>query len=175
MVATAVRGIFLDNRFTVPKGRDSFEVVNPADLRPIGRVTKATAEDAREAMDSAASAQPKWESVGAAARAKVLTRAAESLRPQAEEWARLITQEMGKVLPEARSEVAGAIDNFDYYAAFARTLSGEEVSGLPTGESLRLVWLPRGVVVAITPWNFPAATVTRKIAPALLGGNTMVL
>ncbi|MGI0151616.1 MAG: aldehyde dehydrogenase family protein, partial [Thermoplasmata archaeon] len=55
------------------------------------------------------------------------------------------------------------------------SFSGEEVSFLPRGESLRLLWVPRGVVVALTPWNFPAATVTRKIAPALLGGNTMVL
>ncbi|MGI0151765.1 MAG: aldehyde dehydrogenase family protein, partial [Thermoplasmata archaeon] len=72
-------------------------------------------------------------------------------------------------------EVDGAIDNLEYYAQFGRTFSGEEVSFLPRGESQRLLWLPRGVVVALTPWNFPAATVTRKIAPALIGGNTMVL
>ena len=72
-------------------------------------------------------------------------------------------------------EVDGAVDNLEFYSAFARTLNGDEVAGLPYGESMRLAWVPRGVVVAITPWNFPAATVTRKIAPALLGGNTMVL
>ncbi len=126
-------------------------------------------------MESAHRAQPAWEAMGRHARAKILTRAAELLRARKEELARLMTREMGKVLYESRAEVEGAIDNFEYYTTFARTLTGDEVSGLPAGETLRLVWMPRGVIVALTPWNFPAATVTRKIAPALLGGNTMVL
>ncbi len=132
-------------------------------------------DDARAAMDSAATAQPAWERQGAAARGKILLQAAERLRARADELARLMTREMGKVLYEARGEVAGAIDNLEYCPSFARTLSGEEVAGLPHGETMRLLWVARGVVVAITPWNFPAATVTRKLAPALLGGNTVVL
>jgi len=175
MAAPAVHGMFLDNA-SVPVGaRATFPVVDPSDGSVVATVAKATRDDARAAMDSAARAQPRWEAVGAAARAKVLLRAAELLRDRAEELAGVVTREMGKVLYESRSEVAGAIDNLEYYAAFARTLSGEDVAGLPSGETIRLLWLPRGVVVALTPWNFPAATVTRKIAPALLGGNTMVL
>ncbi len=175
MSASSVHGIFLDNQ-SVPTGvRATGGLVDPADGTVFATVAKATRDDARAAMESAARAQPGWEAIGAAARAKVLVRAAEHLRGRAEELARLVTREMGKVLYESRSEVTGAIDNFDYYAAFARTLSGEDVAGLPAGETIRLVWLPRGVIVAITPWNFPAATVTRKIAPALVGGNTMVL
>jgi len=175
MATPSVHGIFLDNT-TVPVGdRALANVIDPADGSVVASVAKATREDARAAMESAARAQPAWEAVGAAARAKVLRGAADRLRERSEELARLVTREMGKVLYESRSEVAGAIDNFDYYAAFARTLSGEEVAGLPSGETTRLLWLPRGVVVAITPWNFPAATVTRKIAPALVGGNSMVL
>jgi acyl-CoA reductase-like NAD-dependent aldehyde dehydrogenase len=175
MTAAGVHGLFLDNRFVRPKGQETMDVIDPADLSRVGRVVKATANDAGAAMDSAHAAQPRWEAMGAMARARILLEVAERLRGRAEEWARLVTREMGKVLTESRAEVAGAIDNFDYYASFARTLSGEEVSGLPQGETLRLLWVPRGVVVGITPWNFPAATVTRKIAPALLGGNTMVL
>jgi D-glyceraldehyde dehydrogenase (NADP+) len=175
MSGPATLGLFVDN-VSVPIGtRAAIDVLDPADGSLVGRVARATRDDARGAMDSAAKAQPSWEAIGAAARAKVLLRAAERLRARSEELARLITREMGKVLYESRSEVAGAIDNLEYYPAFARTLSGEEVAGLPAGQTMRLVWLPRGVVVAITPWNFPAATVTRKIAPALLGGNTMVL
>jgi len=170
-----VRGLFLDNSYLPIGGRASIDVLDPADGSLVGRVARATRDDARAALDSAARAQPGWEAIGAAARAKVLLRAAERLRARSEELARLVTREMGKVLSESRGEVAGAIDNLEYYPAFARTFSGEEVAGLPSGETMRLVWLPRGVVVAITPWNFPAATVTRKIAPALLGGNTMVL
>ncbi len=175
MAAAPVHGIFLDNQTLPLEGRAVSDVVDPADGSIAGRVARATKEDAKAAVESAAKAQPGWEAIGAAARAKVLLRAAERLRARAEELAVLVTHEMGKVLYESRSEVAGAVDNLEYYPSFARTLTGEEVAGLPTGESLRLLWVPRGVVVAITPWNFPAATVTRKIAPALVGGNTMVL
>jgi len=173
--ATPVHGIFIDNQSLPLGGRASSNLIDPADGSVVGAVAHASADDAKAAMDSAVRAQPAWEAIGAAARGRILLRAAERLRSRSEELARLITREMGKVLFESRSEVAGAIDNLEYYPAFSRTLSGDEVAGLPTGQSLRLVWLPRGVVVAITPWNFPAATVTRKIAPALVGGNTMVL
>jgi D-glyceraldehyde dehydrogenase (NADP+) len=175
MSDAAVHGVFLDNQSLPLGGRATSSVIDPSDGSTVGQVARSTAEDAKAAMDSAAAAQPRWEAVGAAARGKILLRAAERLRARAEELARLVTREMGKVLYESRSEVAGAIDNLEYYPSFARTLSGEEVAGLPAGQSLRLVWVARGVVVALTPWNFPAATVTRKIAPALLGGNTMVL
>ena len=175
MPAAETKGLFLDNQVLPVGGRRVAEVIDPADGSVVGRVARATADDARAAMESAAKAQPGWESIGAAERAKILLRAAERLRTRSEELAQLITHEMGKVLYESRSEVGGAVDNLEYYPAFARTLTGDEVAGLPTGETMRLLWVPRGVVVAITPWNFPAATVTRKIAPALLGGNTMVL
>jgi lactaldehyde dehydrogenase / glycolaldehyde dehydrogenase len=175
MAAPTVHGLFLDNASVPLGGRATFPVIDPADGIPFAQVARGTAEDVRAAMDSAARAQPGWEAIGAEARGKILRRAADRLRGRAEELARLVTREMGKVLFESRSEVAGAIDNLDFYPSFARTLSGEEVAGLPRGETIRLLWVPRGVVVAITPWNFPAATVTRKIAPALLGGNTMVL
>jgi acyl-CoA reductase-like NAD-dependent aldehyde dehydrogenase len=175
MSGPAVSGPFLDNEYMPAGGRATFSVLDPSDGSTVGKVALATPDDARAALDSAARAQPAWEAIGAAARGKILLRAAERLRSRAEELARLVTREMGKVLHESRSEVDGAIENLEFYPAFARTLSGEEVAGLPAGQTMRLVWVPRGVVVAITPWNFPAATVTRKIAPALVGGNTMVL
>ena len=175
MSGSTAPGPFLDNRYVPTEARATFDVLDPSDGSLVARVGRGTKEDARAAIDSAARAQPGWEAIGAAARGRILLSAAERLRARSEELARLVTREMGKVLLESRSEVAGAIDNLEYYPAFARTLTGEEVAGLPAGETMRLVWVPRGVVVAITPWNFPAATVTRKIAPALLGGNTMVL
>ncbi len=175
MPTSAAAGPFLDNAYVRLDGRAVDDVLDPADGSVVGQVARASRDDARAAVESAARAQPAWEAIGAAARGKVLLRAAERLRARSEELARLVTREMGKVLFESRAEVEGAVENFEYYPAFARTLSGEEVAGLPAGQTMRLVWVPRGVVVAITPWNFPAATVTRKIAPALLGGNTMVL
>lgn len=167
--------LYLDGAFLTPTRRPTFEVIDPATGRPIGAAVSGSAEDAGAAMDGAARAQPAWEAIGSLARAKYLVKAAERMRANAGAIAKRATAEMGKVLSEAVRETSGAIDNLDYYASQARSLSGEEVAGLPEGESLRLLWLPRGVVVAITPWNFPLATVTRKIAPALLGGNTVVL
>lgn len=166
---------YVDGRFVPVAGHESFPVVDPSNGRRIELALATDSALAAEAMEGAERAQPGWESIGAAARARYLRRTAALLRPRSEGLARLATREMGKVLAEARGETAGAIDNLEYYADHARTLSGEEVAGLPEGESLRLLWLPRGVVVAITPWNFPLATVTRKIGPALLGGNTVVL
>ncbi len=175
MSTPLAHGPFLDNAYVPLEGRAVDDVTDPSDGSVVGRVGRATPDDARAAIDSAARAQSGWEAIGAAARAKILLRAADLLRARADELARLVTREMGKVLYESRAEVEGAAENFEYYAAFARTLTGEEVAGLPRGQTMRLIWVPRGVVVGITPWNFPAATVTRKIAPALLGGNTMVL
>jgi D-glyceraldehyde dehydrogenase (NADP+) len=175
MPAARALGPLLGNESLPSKGRDGFVVIDPSDGRPVATVAAATADDARAAMESSAAAQPGWEAIGAVARAKYLLGAASALRAKQDELATLVTREMGKAAFEARSEVVGAIDTLEYYAAHARTLVGDEVAGLPSGESLRLVWRPRGVVVAITPWNFPAATVTRKIGPALLGGNTVVL
>lgn len=174
-MAAALPGPIIDNETVPSSGRARFTVRDPSDGSTVAELVRGGAEDARAAMDSAARAQPAWEAMGGLARAKILRRAAEILRPQREELARLMTREMGKVLFESRLEVDGAIDNFEYYAEHTRTLAGEEVALLPKGESVRLLWLARGVVVALTPWNFPAATVTRKIAPALVTGNTMVL
>jgi acyl-CoA reductase-like NAD-dependent aldehyde dehydrogenase len=175
MASARANGILLDNRWRPVGDRATFPVIDPSNGSTVGHVIRATADDCRAAMDSAAAAQPAWEGLGGAARARILLRAADRLEARSEELALRMTREMGKVMTESRHEVEGAVDNFRYYASFGRTLSGEEVSLLPRGESLRLQWLPRGVVVGITPWNFPAATVTRKIAPALVGGNTMVL
>ncbi len=172
---TSTVGLFLDNEFRRPSDHDQLPVLDPADGSEVGRVIRATPDDAKAAMESAGAAQPAWEALGGAARARILRRTAEILRSEAEELARLVTREMGKVLFESRGETAGAIENLEYYADYGRTLSGEDVALLPRGQSLRLQWVPRGVVVGITPWNFPAATVTRKIAPALIGGNTMVV
>jgi acyl-CoA reductase-like NAD-dependent aldehyde dehydrogenase len=174
-MAAQTVGLFLEGRFGPTKGRDTIEVRDPSDRSLVGRAVAATGEEGRAAMESAARAQPEWEAIGGSARAQILLRAAELLRAESEGLARLLTREMGKVLYESRLEMVGAVDNLEYYAQFGRTFSGEEVSFLPRGESQRLLWLPRGVVVALTPWNFPAATVTRKIGPALLAGNTMVL
>jgi acyl-CoA reductase-like NAD-dependent aldehyde dehydrogenase len=167
-------GQYIGGQWTGPGERVS-ELRNPATGEVLARVSQADRDDAKAAVEAAAKAFPAWDRLGGYRRAQFLQKVRERLATVKEPLAQTITLEMGKVLTESRAEVEGALDNFDYYNAYARTLVGHEVALLPDGESLRLHLEPRGVTIAITPWNFPASTVTRKLCPILLSGNTVVL
>lgn len=141
----------------------------------IGRLPRGTRADVGRAVDAARGAAPGWAAMPASSRAAFLTQAAETLTAEVDDWARLMTREMGKPLTEARVEClrAGAILRF--FAGEAHRPFGEHFSSdMPT------TWLftrrqPVGVVGIITPWNFPAAIPVWKLAPALVFGNTVVL
>src|SRR5579875_3137831 len=132
--STATVGQFIDGVWTAPHA-DTFEVRNPANGDLVGRVSKATRQDAEAAVEAAARAFPAWHALGGKARAEMLRKVALVFESRKEEIAQLVSREEGKVLPEARGEVEGALDNFWYYNSFARTLHGQEVALLPKGES----------------------------------------
>src|SRR5207245_9749925 len=88
--------------------------------------------------------------------------------------ARLLIADQGKPLFEARGEIEGAASNFEYYAEFARRIEGDILPSDNPRQTVMILRLPMGVVASITPWNFPSATVARKLAPALITGNTVV-
>jgi succinate-semialdehyde dehydrogenase/glutarate-semialdehyde dehydrogenase len=152
-----------------------FAVLDPADGSVIASVAAATPDDARAAVDAAATAGPGWAATPPRERAEVLRRAFDLMSAAAEELAGLIVAEMGKPLAEARVEAA-------YAAEFLRWFSEEAVRAdgaygpAPNGAHRILVLQqPIGVAVLVTPWNFPAAMATRKIGPALAAGCTVVL
>jgi succinate-semialdehyde dehydrogenase/glutarate-semialdehyde dehydrogenase len=151
------------------------DVINPSDASVITGIADADVEDGLAAVDAAAAAFPEWAATPPRRRAEILRRCFELMTERSEQIAHLISLENGKALGDARGEVAYAAEFFRWYAEEAVRIIGE-VSVSPSGSNRILVQhQPIGVCVLITPWNFPAAMATRKLAPALAAGCTAVL
>ena len=155
---------------------DRAEDLNPSKLSDVvAEVAQANANVASAAIDAAADAFPKWRRTPMVERGLILARAATLLRERAGVIATDIAREMGKTLGEATGEVGKAADFFDYYAGVARFPYGELLSDGRANTVSSSRREPVGVVVAITPWNDPILTPARKLGPALVSGNTIVL
>ncbi len=150
------------------------ESVNPATGEVLGLVPESGPEDVEEAVRAAAGAFPDWRKVPAPRRAEILFRVAELLGQRKEELARLMTQEMGKVLTETRGDVQEAIDMSYFIAGEGRRLHGYTAPSEMPAKAAYCVRAPLGVAGVITPWNFPMAIPSWKILPALVCGNTVV-
>lgn len=151
-------------------------ISDPADRRrTVGHVVDADASAVARSVDNAAHAQPGWDRMPVAGRARILEHAADLMESRSARFIALCVREAGKTIPDAIAEVREAVDFLRYYAREARTLMGQptELPG-PTGESNRLFLNGRGVFVAISPWNFPLAIFTGQIAAALATGNSVL-
>ncbi len=166
--------MYIDGEWRNSSSEDWIKVVDPSTEEVFATVPKATREEAREAIDAAKSAQSKWEDLSPLQRSVYLFKIAEFIEQDRERLARILTQEQGKPLYESRSEIDGAATNFRYYAEFARRIEGDILPSDYPKQTIMILKLPIGVVASITPWNFPSATVARKLAPALITGNTVV-
>ncbi len=165
---------FIDGKL-VESCSPMLDVFNPATHELIARVPDSSAETVDHAVQSARHAQPAWERRPAIERAAYLRAIAERLRANVDALARIITQEQGKILPLARIEVSFTADYIDYMAEWARRIEGEVLPSDRVGESIFLLRKPIGVVAGILPWNFPLFLIARKMAPALITGNTIVV
>ena len=153
----------------------TFERFDPASLsRSTGRFAAAGENDARDAFDAAAAAQPGWAAITAPARAEVLRRAADELHARSEQAARRLTADMGKAIRDARAEVLRSVAILRYFAGELTQPVGETYASADPSTMLLTLEQPLGVVCAITPWNFPFAIPTWKLAPALAFGNAVV-
>jgi len=151
-------------------------VVNPADESAIAAVPEADAAHAERALEAAREAQRGWGRRSGPERGTVLRSIADRIRARREELAQLVVAEQGKTITEARGEVGDAAAGFfDYYATFERAQVGAMFAPDETNEQLLVKSAPYGVVVGIIPWNYPAALFARKVAPAIMAGNTIVL
>ena len=152
------------------------DVTNPADRRiKIGTKQNADAATVERALANGHAAQPDWDRLPVASRAKILEYAADLLEQRRAEFVALLVREAGKTLPAAISEVREAADMCRYYAAMARKLMGHPETLLgPTGESNQLSLHGRGVFVCISPWNFPLAIFTGQVVAGLAAGNSVI-
>jgi aldehyde dehydrogenase (NAD+) len=155
---------------------DTFANINPANTDEIvGHHVKASAADVAAAADAAAAAFPKWSTMAAPARANILFKAAEILDSRFESIAADMTREEGKTFPEAKGEVRRSINIVKYFAGEGARMGGHLVPSERDRVHMFAIRKPIGVVGLITPWNFPSAIPTWKLAPALICGNTVVL
>jgi aldehyde dehydrogenase (NAD+) len=156
-------------------GGRTFDDVNPADTREIvARFPASTREDAKAAVDAAAAAFEGWKKTPVGKRARVLTDAAAFLEAGADRFARELTREEGKPLALAKDEFLRSAQTLRFYAVEGQTFTGEVYPQDDPDMTVYSAREPLGVVTAITPWNFPVSIPARKIAPALVTGNTVV-
>ncbi|MGA2514126.1 MAG: aldehyde dehydrogenase [Candidatus Limnocylindrales bacterium] len=174
-VATRRYQNYVNGRFVDAQGSKTLAVENPATGRIVSEVPDSTAEDAREAITLAEKAQRSWEKLAPIERAGYLRRIAAGIRSDVEHLARVLSEEQGKPLDQARGEANGTADYFDYTAEWARRVEGEVIPSDRPNEMELLLRQPIGVIGGIVPWNFPLYVLARKVAPALLTGNAIVV
>ncbi len=152
----------------------TLDVINPATGEVIGTVPRGSAAEARLAIEAAAGAFPAWARRTAKDRAAILRRWYELMLAHQEDLATLMTAEQGKPLAEAKGEVSYAAAFIEWFAEEGKRLYGDVIPPHQADKRLLAIRQPVGVVAAITPWNFPAAMITRKAGPALAAGCTFV-
>ncbi len=167
-------GLFIDGKWETPTGAKRFTTRNPATGEELGSFVSATTKDVERAVSSAAKAFKSWRETPAPKRGQILLRVAEVYKRRKDELGATVTKEMGKILPEGKGDVQEAIDFLEYMSAEGRRLLGETVPSELRNKYCMTLRQPKGVIAAITPWNFPTAIPNWKLAAALISGNTVV-
>lgn len=170
--------MYIQNMYINGQWKDSaemMEVRNPATLEVIGSIPNGGAGAASAAVDAAHEALQSWSAMTASERGRLLMKWHALIEEQTDELARIMTTEQGKPLKEAAGEIAYANSFVSWYAEEGKRIYGQTI---PASSPSKRIWVhkqPVGVIAAITPWNFPASMITRKVAPALAAGCTVVL
>ena len=175
LLATVPTGLFIGGEWRPSSNAGTFAVSDPSTASTLLEIADATPEDGRAALDAAAGAQRAWARTAPRDRAEILRRAFELVTARADDFALLMTLEMGKPLAESRGEVAYGAEFLRWFSEETARIGGRYATA-PDGRSRLLVMKrPVGPSLFITPWNFPLAMATRKIAPAIAAGCTMIL
>jgi succinate-semialdehyde dehydrogenase/glutarate-semialdehyde dehydrogenase len=170
-----MHALYINGEWQPAQSGATFPVTNPATGQVIAHVPDAGAADAEAAVAAAHAAFPAWAALTGHERSKILRRVYDGLVRRVDELAPLLTAEQGKPLAEARAEILNGAEYVAWYAEEARRIYGETI---PASSPQSRIWVlrqPVGPVAAITPWNFPSSMITRKLAPALAAGCTIVL
>jgi succinate-semialdehyde dehydrogenase/glutarate-semialdehyde dehydrogenase len=166
---------FINGQWRDALSGEVITVTNPANDQRLGSVPKMGAEETHEAIDAANRALPAWRALTAKERATILRRWFDLIMANQDDLARLMTLEQGKPLAEAKGEIGYAASFIEWFAEEGKRVYGDTIPGHQADKRLIVIKQPIGVTAAITPWNFPAAMITRKAGPALAAGCTMVL
>lgn len=167
--------MFIDGEFVSAAANRTIPVINPATEEVISEVPNGAASDVNAAVLVAERAQKSWAKLPAIARAGHLREIAQAVRQKKDALARVISEEQGKILSLAQVEVSFSADYLDYMAEFARRYEGEIIQSDRPNENIFLFKAPIGVIGGILPWNFPFFLIVRKMGPALVTGNTIVI
>ncbi len=166
---------FINGAWADADNGQTIKVNNPATGEILGTVPKMGAAETRRAIEAADKALPAWRALTAKERSNKLRRWFELMIENQDDLARLMTLEQGKPLAEAKGEITYAASFIEWFAEEAKRVYGDVIPGHQPDKRLIVIKQPIGVTAAITPWNFPAAMITRKAGPALAAGCTMVL
>jgi succinate-semialdehyde dehydrogenase / glutarate-semialdehyde dehydrogenase len=165
---------YLAGEWSVALNGATRDVLNPASGEKLGTVPNMGAAETRRAIEAAAAALPAWSKKTAQERAVIMRRWYDLMLANQEDLARIMTAEQGKPLAEARGEIAYAASFIEWFGEEGKRLYGDIIPGHQADKRILVLRQPIGVVAAITPWNFPAAMIARKVAPALAAGCTFV-
>ncbi|MDO6761328.1 aldehyde dehydrogenase [Tamlana sp. 2_MG-2023] len=167
--------LFINGEWRTSTSGETIDIVSPSTEEVVARVQNGTAEEANEALEAADKAQKEWKKLPARQRAELLYKLAAEIKANSDYLAQLLVKEQGKLLKVAKMEVAVTASFIEYACEGARRIEGDIIPSDNANEQIWIQKVPRGVVVAITAWNFPFALAGRKLGPALIAGNTIVI
>jgi len=164
----------IDGKWLPADSGRTTEIHNPANGELLGTVPVMVAGESRRAIEAAHAAMPAWSKKTAGERAKIMRRWFDLMLANVDDLAVIMTAEQGKPLAESKGEIAYAASFIEWFAEEGKRIYGDIIPGHQADKRIMVLRQPIGVVAAITPWNFPAAMITRKAAPALAAGCTFV-
>jgi succinate-semialdehyde dehydrogenase/glutarate-semialdehyde dehydrogenase len=170
-----VNKLYIDGQWVNADSKATFDVFNPANGEKIGEAADGSGSDAARAIEASRKAFGPWAGLTAHQRSEYLYEAYQRMTANREHLARLMTEEQGKPLKASRGEVQYGADFLLWYAEEAKRVYGKTIPAPRSDQRFMVLRQPVGVVAAITPWNYPVSMVTRKVAPALAAGCTIVL
>src|SRR5437899_6436663 len=175
MIDASPKPMYLNGEWVFAEGGATFDVINPADQSTVASIANGAKPEIERAVQAANAAFREWSALAPKDRGRILLGIQELMEERRDELARLVTLENGKPFEEAKKEVQFSLGYFGWFAEEARRVAGEWIPSPQPGKRYWVLRQPIGPVAAVTPWNFPATMVTRKIAPALAAGCTVVL
>ena len=168
-------GQFIDGKWHKSSTGETYEVINPANEEVLGKASKASPDDVNKALSSAQKGLEVWKKTTPWQRAYILRRVADKMREKQDVLAKWMTLEMGKPLNEAKGEVNGAADIFEWNAEETKRIYGQTVESRFEDTRVHVYYQPVGVVAALVPWNFPLVLSSRKISTGLAAGCSVIV